>query len=134
MTHCTYPNCNCPFDAPADPNWCARGLPKAEATTVTQADRVQFCHSCLTISDHGRCCPDAPGSVDMMRAGFAFQLKRKAKGWYEYLDALPQSVMRASIVAYKEGKNGIERHPGNTAHENAAWEWGRKDGGWDGKH
>ena len=32
MTHCTYPNCNCPFDAPADPNWCARGLPKAEAS------------------------------------------------------------------------------------------------------
>ncbi len=23
---CTYPNCNCPFDAPGDPNWCARGL------------------------------------------------------------------------------------------------------------
>lgn len=26
-TVCTYPKCNCPFDAPADPNWCARGLP-----------------------------------------------------------------------------------------------------------
>lgn len=25
---CTYPKCNCPFDAPADPNWCARGYPK----------------------------------------------------------------------------------------------------------
>ena len=24
---CNYPSCNCPFDAPADPNWCARGLP-----------------------------------------------------------------------------------------------------------
>lgn len=24
---CKYPNCNCPFDAPGDPNWCARGLP-----------------------------------------------------------------------------------------------------------
>lgn len=44
------------------------------------------------------------------------------------------AVMRASIIAYKEARNGIERHPGNTAHENAAWEWGRKDGGWDGKH
>lgn len=31
MTHCTYPICNCPFDAPTDPNWCARGLPKAES-------------------------------------------------------------------------------------------------------
>lgn len=26
---CTYPKCNCPFDAPSDPNWCARGLAKA---------------------------------------------------------------------------------------------------------
>jgi hypothetical protein len=26
--YCTYPSCTCPFDAPADPNWCARGLPK----------------------------------------------------------------------------------------------------------
>ena len=25
---CSYPDCNCPFDAPADPNWCARGYPK----------------------------------------------------------------------------------------------------------
>jgi hypothetical protein len=24
---CTYPACYCPFDAPADPNWCARGFP-----------------------------------------------------------------------------------------------------------
>lgn len=46
------------------------------------------------------------------------------------LDTLPEAVMRASIIAYKEARNGIERHPGNTAHENAAWEWGRKDGGW----
>lgn len=29
-TKCTYPDCNCPFDAPADPNWCARGLPKVK--------------------------------------------------------------------------------------------------------
>jgi len=25
---CSYPDCQCPFDAPADPNWCARGYPK----------------------------------------------------------------------------------------------------------
>ena len=25
--HCDYPDCKCPFDAPADPNWCALGLP-----------------------------------------------------------------------------------------------------------
>ena len=24
---CDYPRCNCPFDAPSDPDWCARGLP-----------------------------------------------------------------------------------------------------------
>lgn len=23
---CSYPDCNCPFDAPADPDWCARGF------------------------------------------------------------------------------------------------------------
>lgn len=28
---CNYPNCNCPLDAPADPNWCARGLPHENA-------------------------------------------------------------------------------------------------------
>lgn len=25
---CRYPGCSCPFDAPADPEWCALGLPK----------------------------------------------------------------------------------------------------------
>ena len=25
---CTYPDCKCPFDAPSDPNWCAKGFPK----------------------------------------------------------------------------------------------------------
>lgn len=25
--HCRYPDCGCPFDAPADPTWCAKGLP-----------------------------------------------------------------------------------------------------------
>lgn len=33
-THCNYPHCNCPFDAPADPNWCARGLPHAPKVIV----------------------------------------------------------------------------------------------------
>lgn len=27
MDTCSYPQCKCPFDAPADPGWCARGLP-----------------------------------------------------------------------------------------------------------
>lgn len=38
MTHCTYPDCNCPFDAPADPNWCARGLPKSLEQIAHLAD------------------------------------------------------------------------------------------------
>lgn len=28
---CRYPDCNCPFDASADPNWCAKGLPHMAA-------------------------------------------------------------------------------------------------------
>lgn len=28
---CTYPKCNCPFDAPSDPNWCARGYKHKES-------------------------------------------------------------------------------------------------------
>jgi len=24
--YCNYPDCKCPFDAPAEPNWCARRL------------------------------------------------------------------------------------------------------------
>ena len=40
------------------------------------------------------------------------------------------NILDMGIQADKEARNGIERHPGNTAHENAAWEWGRKDGGW----
>lgn len=31
VAHCTYPKCTCPFDAPADPNWCARRLNKGGA-------------------------------------------------------------------------------------------------------
>ena len=27
---CNYPKCDCPFDAPADPNWCARGYRKGD--------------------------------------------------------------------------------------------------------
>ena len=36
---CNYPDCKCPFDAPADPNWCARGLPhKPAAPVLTDAE------------------------------------------------------------------------------------------------
>lgn len=37
---CNYPKCTCPFDAPADPNWCARGLPKQKAEDV--AHRAEY--------------------------------------------------------------------------------------------
>ena len=36
---CNYPKCTCPFDAPADPNWCARGYPKAGAAN-TQPENI----------------------------------------------------------------------------------------------
>jgi hypothetical protein len=31
---CIYPDCHCPFDAPADPNWCAKGLPHLKTPNV----------------------------------------------------------------------------------------------------
>lgn len=37
---CSYPKCTCPFDAPADPNWCARGLPKQK--TDASAQRAEY--------------------------------------------------------------------------------------------
>ncbi len=32
---CSYPDCHCPFDAPSDPNWCARGWPKKARSAAT---------------------------------------------------------------------------------------------------
>lgn len=37
---CSYPNCNCPFDAPSDPNWCARGLKRHEVKDDAWAMRL----------------------------------------------------------------------------------------------
>lgn len=45
-----------------------------------------------------------------------------------------EAIVRSSIVAYKEGRNGESYHPGYTEHESMAWEIGRKEGGWEGKH
>lgn len=45
-----------------------------------------------------------------------------------------QVIVRSSIHAYKEGRNGESYHPGYTDHERIAWEIGRKEGGWDGSH
>ena len=36
---CTYPDCKCPFDAPADPTWCARGLPRVSRAKVVAEAR-----------------------------------------------------------------------------------------------
>ena len=33
---CTYPKCKCPFDAPADHNWCAKGWRKKNS----RADKI----------------------------------------------------------------------------------------------
>ena len=35
--YCRYPECECPFDAPADPTWCAKGLPR-QAKGAAMAD------------------------------------------------------------------------------------------------
>lgn len=75
---CIYPKCNCPFDAPSDPNWCARGLP--------------------------------------------------------HVDIHLQAIVRSSIHAYKCALAGFPCEPGYTEHELMAWEIGRKEGGWEGKH
>lgn len=39
-TACSYPNCKCPFDAPADPAWCARGLPRGKPVAQPAAQPV----------------------------------------------------------------------------------------------
>ena len=44
-----------------------------------------------------------------------------------------EAIVRSSIVAYKEGRNGESYHPGYTEHERMAWEIGLKEGGWEGK-
>jgi len=40
---CSYPSCNCPFDAPADPNWCARRLPKAARSPAALSPVADLC-------------------------------------------------------------------------------------------
>lgn len=40
---CSYPDCNCPFDAPADPNWCARGFKKAAPPSAVPAEPRNAC-------------------------------------------------------------------------------------------
>lgn len=37
------------------------------------------------------------------------------------------AIVRSSIVAYKEGRNGESYHPGYTEHERMAWEIGLAD-------
>lgn len=45
---CTYPECSCPIEAPANPDWCGRGLPRAPRKLRIKTDyygdsvRVQF--------------------------------------------------------------------------------------------
>lgn len=43
---CTYPACHCPFDAPADPNWCAFGLPKAHQVAQAAPAATTECPGC----------------------------------------------------------------------------------------
>ena len=38
-----------------------------------------------------------------------------------------QAIVRSSILAYKEARNGESYHPGYTEHERMAWEIGRAE-------
>ena len=52
---CTYPKCNCPFDAPSDPNWCARGYKKKgkqmDAVTPAKLPLIAGVSRCLGHGD-----------------------------------------------------------------------------------
>ena len=48
---CSYPHCNCPFDAPADPNWCARGLPHNAGGNATERSEGRVDHNVM--QQHG---------------------------------------------------------------------------------
>lgn len=37
---CNYPDCNCPLDAPTDPNWCARGFLRVSLERRIRAWRI----------------------------------------------------------------------------------------------
>ena len=74
MTHCTYPMCNCPFDAPADPNWCARGLPKAEASAGC-GERVMSANIEALVKKHSRA---FSGDVRGLRAALTEQAETHA--------------------------------------------------------
>lgn len=42
-------------------------------------------------------------------------------------DARQAGIVRAVVLAYKEGKNGEVYHPGYTEHEAMAWQIGQAD-------
>lgn len=42
-------------------------------------------------------------------------------------DARQAGIVRAVVLAYKEGKNGEPYHPGYTEHEAMAWQIGQAD-------
>ncbi len=42
-------------------------------------------------------------------------------------DARQEGIVRAVVLAYKEGKNGEAYHPGYTPHEAAAFEIGQRE-------
>lgn len=60
----TYPTCNCPFDAPGDPNWCARGYPKQRATIATPSEQESNCSAC-----RGAGCELCPTIAGMYQKG-----------------------------------------------------------------
>ena len=82
-------------------------------------DRDRYCH------DHSKY--DCQQCADEILSLGIQADKDEIASLRRQLAELPQAVMRASITAYKEALNGIEAHPGNTKHEQEAWEWGLAD-------
>lgn len=58
---CSYPQCNCPFDAPADPHWCARGYGKEHAIRPPRASMTGVEVTYLE-AEHAVVCRD-PGAL-----------------------------------------------------------------------
>lgn len=88
--NCSYPRCNCPFDAPADPAWCARGLPQAADMPVSPAaTRDTF----MTMNDAqaAAVCPEATAQqadteaqkIDAARTAAHRAADAAERAWYE---------------------------------------------------
>lgn len=93
---CTYPDCHCPFDAPSDPAWCAKGLPQASRAAAPQPNYAK---------ELGEC-----------QAGYQ-TLEREVAALKA---AAPQSV---EPVAEAHPVAWIRKHPDGTYSNDILFEW-----------